>query len=209
LVLLAAEVQPVVSKLVAAGVQITAVYNHLLGEQPRVVYAHFEGHGKASMLASTLRSALALTATPLATPRPRSGGETATLDAERFGQILGHKGTTRGGVLSFSIPRAEKITGGVAHTDLGPRMGVATAINFQPEGSGAAIAGDFVLLAAEVQPVVRALRDHGIEVTAIHNHMFDEQPRLVFLHFWGRADADRLARGLRAALDLTNHIRGQ
>lgn len=205
LVLLVAELSPVVSKLAEDGIEITAVHNHLLGETPRVMYLHFHGHGDAASLAGTLRSALALTSTPLAAPRPRTAPEASGPDVEKLEQILGPKGTSRGGVVSFSIPRAEKLTGGGAA--LGPRMGVATAINFQTEGSGAATAGDFVLLAAEVQPVIRALRGHGIEVTALHNHMLEEQPRLFFLHFWGRGEAEKLARGLRAALDLARHAR--
>jgi hypothetical protein len=216
MVLLAAEVSPVVSKLSEGGIEITALHNHLLGEQPRVMYAHFHGHGHAGQLAATLRAALALTGTPLTTPRPRPPGPVLMDDPKVTAQavklsklagILGHEGrATQTGVFSFSIPRAEAITG--AGATLGPRMGLATAINFQIEGSGAATTGDFVLVAAEVQPVIRALRAHGIEVTALHNHMLDEQPRLFFLHFWGRGESGQLARGLRAALDLTNHVKG-
>lgn len=205
LVLLTMEVSPVLSKLAEAGIEVTAVHNHLLGEQPRVMYVHYHGHGDAAQLAAALRQALALTGTPLATLRPRAAAEPSAPNAERLSAILGAKGTARGGVVSFSIPRAEMISGGGSL--LGPRMGVATAINFQAEGSGAATTGDFVLLEEEVQPVIRALREHGIEVTALHNHMLDEQPRLFFLHFWGRGDAERLARGLRAALDKASHAR--
>ena len=205
LVLLTAEVAPVVSQLVAAGIEVTAVHNHLLGEQPRVMYLHFHGHGDAAQLAAALRSALARTGTPLATPRPHPGSDATALDAGQLSKILGHAGTPRVGIVAFTIPRAEKITGGGA--ELGPRMGLGTAINFQAEGSGAATTGDFVLLASEVQPVIRALREHGIEVTALHNHMLDEQPRLFFLHFWGRGPAEKLAADLRAALDQTSHAR--
>jgi hypothetical protein len=213
LVLLAGEVSPVVSKLSEGGIEITALHNHLLGEQPRVMYAHFHGHGDAEQLAATLRAALALTGTPLTRPRPPGrilmDDPKVTAQAVELGKlvgILGYEGrATQTSVFSFSIARAERITGG--GTTLGPRMGVATAINFQGEGSGAATTGDFVLLAAEVQPVIRALRAHGIEVTALHNHMLDEEPRLFFLHFWGRGDAEQLAKGLRAALDVTNHVK--
>lgn len=206
LVLLATEVSPVVSHLTESGIEITAIHNHLLGEQPRVMYLHYHGHGDAARLAAVLRSALALTGTPLNAPRPRTGMEPAAPEAEKLATILGFKGAGHGGVTSFTIPRAEKIIGGGAA--LGPRMGVATAINFQMEGSGAVATGDFVLVASEVQPVIRALREHGIEVTALHNHMLDEQPHLFFLHFWGRGNADDLAHGLRAALDGTNHAKG-
>ena len=207
LVLLVAEVPPVLAKLSAAGVEITALHNHLVGEAPRVMYVHYHGHGNAAELATALRAALATSATPLATPRSRADSNISpaagTLDVEMLSNILGRKGTARAGVVSFSVPRAEPITAGGAA--LGPRMGVATAINLQADGSGAATTGDFVLLASEVQPVITALRQHEIEVTALHNHMLDEQPRLFFLHFWGRGAAEKLARGLRAALDMTAH----
>ena len=108
-----------------------------------------------------------------------------------------------GGILQFGVPRAETITENAMV--LPPNMGVATAINFQPTGGGkAAITGDFVLLAKEVNPVIKAFRDHGIEVTALHSHMLMEEPRLFFMHFWANDEAVKLATGLRAALDLTN-----
>lgn len=204
LVVRSGELNPAVSKLLEGGIEVTAIHNHLNGESPRVMYVHFRGHGDAAKLAATLRSALAVTATPLATPRPRRS-TAPPLDVDALSDILGRPGTARSGVVSFSIPRAERITGGPAAAGLGPRMGLGTAINFQREGSGAVATGDFVLLAGEVQPVIRALRQHGIDVTALHNHMLDERPRLFFLHFWGRGPADELARGLRAALDATNH----
>jgi hypothetical protein len=221
LVVTPAELAPAVSRLSEGGFEITAVHNHLAGEQPRVMYVHFHGHGDAAELATTLRAALALTGTPLGTPRPPRVRKDAPMDVNpdprdpllqqlerlgRFEKILGHAGAVGpGDVFQFNIRRAERITGGGAA--LGPRMGLGTAINFQMEGSGAAATGDFVLVAAEVQPVIRALRRHGIEVTALHNHMLDEEPRLFFLHFWGRGDAEQIARGLRAALDLTNHAK--
>lgn len=204
LVLLSSEVTSVVSKLSAAGVEVTAIHNHLLEEQPRVMYLHYHGHGDPVELAGALRSALALTATPPGPPSPPAA-EAPGLDATRLATILRYPGTARGGVVGFSIPRVEKITGGGA--TLGPRMGLGTAINFQSAGSGAAISGDFVLAAAEVQPAIRALRAHGIEVTALHNHMLDDEPRLFFLHFWAQGRPEELARGLRAALDKTNHRR--
>jgi len=204
LVLLATEVSPVVSNLAESGIAVTAIHNHLLGEQPRVMYVHYHGHGDAAQLAAALRSALALTGTPLTTPRPRST-RPETLDLDRLSQILGRPGTAHSGVVSFGIAREETISASGAI--LIGRMGVATAINFQQEGSGAVTAGDFVLLEDEVQPVIRALREHGIEVTALHNHLLDEQPRLFFLHFWGRGQTEKLAEGLRAALDLTGHAK--
>jgi len=202
MVLVQSEVSPVISRLAEGGIAITAVHNHLVGEQPRLMYIHFHGEGNAAKLAAALRSALAATATPLNTPRrARAGAATSGLDLTRLSAILGRQGTEHDGVVSFGFPRPESISArGVA---LSPRMGVATAINLQAEGAGAVTTGDFVLLAPEVQPVIRALRQHGIEVMAVHNHMLDEQPRLFFLHFWGRAPAEALAQGLRAALDQT------
>ena len=208
LVLTPNELAPVASRLVEGNIEITSVHNHLAGEQPRMMYIHFHGHGDARGMAATLRNALAATSTPLGTPGASNARASATgLDVGGLSKILGSSGTERGGVVNFSIPRAEKLTGG--GVTLGPRMGVATAINFQAEGSGAVTTGDFVLTASEVQPVIRALREQGIEVTALHNHMLDDQPRLFFLHFWGRASAEMLARGLRAALDHTAHAKSR
>ena len=117
---------------------------------------------------------------------------------------MGVKGQANGGVYQFGVPRRDPITeGGMPLTPVGP-MGVATGINFQPTGGGkAAITGDFVLTGDEVNPVIKALRANGIEVTALHSHMLDEQPRLFFMHFWANDDAIKLAKGLRAALDKT------
>ena len=204
LVLTEAEVNPVMTKLAAGGVEVTALHNHLLRNQPFTMYMHVLGHGDPVKLAAALHTALAESKTPLsgpagaATPPPPIDIDTATID-----QALGAKGTNNGGVYQFSIPRAEPITdGGMA---IPPPMGSANAINFQPTGGGkAAITGDFVLIAKEVNPVLKALREHGIEVTAIHNHMLDDQPHLYFMHFWANDDAKKLAEGLKAALALIN-----
>src|SRR5205807_7702535 len=126
------------------------------------------------------------------------------LNTAQLDQIIGAKGQANGGVYQFGVPRRDPITeNGMQIAPAGP-LGVATAINFQPTGGGnAAITGDFVLTGEEVNPVIKALRSNGIEVTAVHSHMLDEQPRLFFLHFWANDDALKLARGLRAALDKT------
>jgi hypothetical protein len=125
------------------------------------------------------------------------------LDTAKIDQILGAKGKNMSGVYQFSIPRAEPIKdGGMV---VAAAMGTANAINFQPTGGGkAAITGDFVLIAKEVNPVLKALRENGIEVTAVHNHMLDDQPRLFFMHFWANDDAEKLAKGLKAALTEVN-----
>ena len=205
LVLLDTEVSPVMKKLEEGGVEITAVHNHLLRTSKPVFYMHVGGAGDAVKMAETLHAALALSKTPFeTTAAPAAPIE---LDTAAIDGILGYKGQANGGVYQFGVPRPEAITmDGMA---VPPSLGTATAINFQPLGEGqAAITGDFVLLGAEVNPVIRALRESGIEVTALHSHMLDDQPRLFFLHFWAHDDARKLARGLRAALDRTNSKKG-
>lgn len=204
LVLRDTEVQPVMKKLEDGGVQITALHNHLLGETPRVMYMHIAGHGDAVKIAETLHAALALTGTPAASPaKPPATDEKLSIDTAAIEQTLGHKGKVHGGLLQFGIPRAQRIT--EDNMEVPPSMGTATSINFQPTGNGkAAVTGDFVLTAAEVDPVIAALRGNGIDVEAVHSHMLTEEPRLFFLHYWANDDAVRLAKGLRAALDKTD-----
>ncbi len=197
------EVELVMSKLEQGGVEVTALHNHLLWETPRVLYMHIGGHGDAAALARTIHDALALTKTPPSGPGSAAPPTALPLDTKQLDQIMGRAGKMTGGIYQFSVPRAEKITEN--GMEVPTSMGVATAINFQPTGNGrAATTGDFVLLSSEVNPVIRALRDNGIAVTALHSHMLDEQPRLFFMHFWGSDDALKLARGLRAALDKIN-----
>lgn len=201
LVLTDTEVNPVMAKLIAGGIEITALHNHLLRNTPHTMYMHVAGHGDPAKLAKVLHDALALSGTPLSAPAAAasSAPETLDLDTAALDRILGRKGKVGGGVYAYGIPRAETPRdGGMA---LPPAMGAAIAINFQPTGGGkAAITGDFVLAASEVNPVLRALRENGIEVTALHNHMLDDQPRLFFMHFWANDDAQKMARGLAAAL---------
>src|SRR5947209_505724 len=203
LVLTQSEVEPVMAKLQEEGLEQTALHNHLLNESPRVMYMHVAGHGDPVKLATALKDALALTKTPTSPLTPSPQQQNLGFDAVQVDQALGQKGKNSNGIYQFSIARAEKIN------DMGievpPSMGTATAINFQPTGNGkAAITGDFVLLGKEVNPVIKALHDHGIAVTAIHSHMLTEEPRLFFMHFWASDDALTLAKGLRAALDQTN-----
>ena len=202
LVLTEDELNPVMLALQQGGVEQTAVHNHLLGESPRVLYMHISGHGDPVRLAETIHSALTLSGTPFTAPAAAAPADPG-LDTAHLEAILGYKGNASGSVYQFSIPRAERIT------DMGmevpPAMGTGTAINFQPTGGGrAAITGDFPLLASEVNPVIRALRDNGVEVTALHSHMLSEQARFFFMHFWANDDALMLARGLHAALDQIN-----
>ena len=202
LVLLEDEVPAVMRTLQAGGVEQTALHNHLLREQPHVVYMHIHAHGNSQAIARTIREALAQTKTPLTTSPSPSPAAAPALDTVAIAAALHATGKWNGGVYQVSVPRSETITDdGI---EIPPSMGVATAINFQPTGGGkAAITGDFVLRATEVNPVIRALRENGIEVTAVHTHMLTEQPKLYFMHFWANDDAVKLARGLAAALDRT------
>ena len=199
LVLTHAEVNPVMTALEDSGIQITALHNHLLRSSPATMYMHIDGHGDAVKLATALHAALAKSRTPMGAAPPAPTAPLA-LDTAKLDATLGAKGTVNGGVYQFGIPRAETPkANGMA---IPSAMGSAIAINFQPTGGGkAAITGDFVLTADEVNPVIKALRAGGIEVTAIHNHMLDDEPRLFFMHFWANDDAQKLATGLRAALD--------
>jgi len=200
LVMLDTEEPGVVSKLMELGLGITAIHNHLVGEKPAVKFLHFSGSGDAVKLAGGIRSVLALTGTPLGAPSAAptvSGPDWSAVEA-----VLGSKGKKSGMVLSYSFPRKEELKEG--GMEMPPAMGMATGINLQMDGSRAGTTGDFVLLADEVNPVVKALTAHGINVTAIHNHMLYDEPRLFMLHFWGVGDPGKLAAGLKAALDKTN-----
>jgi hypothetical protein len=192
----------VLSKLEDNGIEISAIHNHILNEQPRVVYMHYMGHGDEEKLARAMKDALALSATPMGAPPPAPPAA-STFDWSKVQDALRIKGNDRGGVLQFGVPRKEKITTADG-TEIPAFMGTATAINFQPTSKGVAIAGDFALTANEVNPVIRELRKSGIQITALHSHMLDESPRLFFMHFWANDEQVKLARGLRAALEKTN-----
>jgi len=208
LVLAEDEVSPVMLKLQQGGIEQTALHHHVFGESPRVLYMHISGHGDPVKMAQTIHDALALTKTPGPAPASAPPAQDLGIDTKQIEQILGYSGKINGGVLNVSVPRAEKtMDGGM---EVPPSMGTATALNFQPTGGGkAAITGDFVLLGSEVNPVIRTLRENGIEVTSLHNHMLNDEPRLFFMHFWANDDAVKLARGLRATLSKTNSARGQ
>ena len=203
LVLTETEIGPVMRALQQGGVEQTALHNHLRGESPHVMYMHIMGNGKPEAIARTIHAALALTGTPAAAGAPEPPSAAIDLDTAAIVRILGQTGKLNGVVYQETIPRAEVIR--MASQVIPPSMGVATAINFQPTSAGHAVAtGDFVLLGSEVNAVIRALRSHNIEVTALHSHMLDESPRLYFMHFWGDGETGAVARGLRAALDVTN-----
>lgn len=206
LVLTDEEVGPVMRALQAGGVEQTALHNHVLTESPHVMYMHIAAHGDPSKIAHAVHDALAKSKTPLGPVSPPAA-PSADLDTTGIAKALGVAGKLNGVVYQVSVPRSEKIME-MGH-EVPPSMGVATAINFQPTGGGkAAITGDFVLRGSEVNPVIRALSDHGIQVTAVHSHMIDEEPRLFFMHFWANDDAVTLAKGLRTALDQTKSKKG-
>jgi Domain of Unknown Function (DUF1259) len=206
LVLLDEEVQNVMARLFARRLAVTAIHNHLNEMSPHVMYMHYSGHGDAVQLATALHDALSASATPLgpsAPPAPAAAGG-PSIDQKQVEAALGRTGRVNGGILQVGVARAERIIEG-GGMELLPAMGVSTALNFQPTGEGkAAITGDFVLIDREVVAVAKALRDHGIQVTALHNHGLDDTPRLFYMHFWANDDAVKLAQGLKAALDLTN-----
>src|SRR3954453_24216791 len=207
LVLTDDEINPVMKKLAEGGIEITALHNHLLRAEPAPYYMHVLGSGDPVKLAHALHEALALSHTPLeATPPAAAAPAPLDLDTAMIDRTLGTKGKDVGGIYQVSIKRAETIQDNGMEVPVA--MGSGEAINFQPTGGGkAAITGDFVLTAKEVNPVLRALRENGIEVTALHNHMLDDEPRLFFMHFWAHDDAQKLATGLRRALDQINLAR--
>lgn len=203
LVLTEDEVAPVMKTLQEGGVEITALHNHLLGESPKIMYLHMGGHGDPVKMAHAVNAAVALTKTPPPGGPAAKEPDDLGFDRQAVEKIIGREGKVSGGVLHFGAPRAETIT--EDGMEAPPSMGAGTAINFQPTGNGrAAIAGDLALLGKEVEAVIRALRSSGIEITALHSHALNDQPRLFYMHFWANDDAVKLAKGLRAALDATN-----
>jgi Domain of Unknown Function (DUF1259) len=212
LVLIESEVTPVLNKLQESGVETTALHNHVLNETPRVMYMHIHAMGDGVKIAKTINDALSMTGTPFSAPAAGAQPAEIGIDTKQIDQIMGQTGKINGGVYQYSIARADEITDGAMTSEnklvIPPAMGVAQAINFQPTGGGkAAITGDFVLIASEVNPVIKALRDSGIAVTALHSHMLTESPRLFFMHFWANDNALKLAGGLRAALDRVNVVK--
>jgi hypothetical protein len=202
LVLRDSEVAPVMSKLQENGIEQTAIHHHILRESPRIIYMHVHAHGEAVKIAAGIKAALALTGTPSASAAAAVAAAPPLIDTAGIAKILGVSGRLNGSVYQVSVPRSETIRD--AGMEIPASMGVATAINFQPTSGGkAAITGDFVMIASEVNPVIRALRKGGIEVTSLHNHLLNDDPRLFFMHFWANDDALKLSRTLREALELT------
>jgi hypothetical protein len=196
IVLLDKEVAAVEAKLIEEGISITAIHNHLIGESTSVEYMHIESSGNAEELAGKLKNVFALTGTPPPSAPPQSALQVNWSEVEN---IMGRKGDNKGNLLQYGIPRAEKIMEN--GMEVPPYMGMAIAINIQKSGDKVATTGDFVLIASEIKPVMKALNEHGITATALHNHMLNESPRMFMMHFWGYDTPEKIARGLKAALD--------
>jgi hypothetical protein len=204
LVLLETEITPVMTKLLDSGLDVTAIHNHILRASPATFYMHVAGHGDPEKMAAAIRAALSSASkTPFEAPATTAGpAPTVDLDTAKLDEAMGAKGTATGGVYQFGIPRREPAR--ESGMQVNTALGGANAINFQPTGGGkAAITGDFLVTGNEVNPLIRALRSGDIEVTAIHSHMLDEEPRMFFIHFWANDDALKLARNVRTALDKT------
>jgi hypothetical protein len=196
IVLLESEIGRVEYKLDSAHIEITGLHNHLLGESPKIMYLHISGHGDALAMAAVMKSIFSITDTPMGETSSPSG---KNFDWSSIDTIMGAKGMKKGNVIQYSIPRPGKITQN--GMEISPFMGTASSINFQNDETKAAVTGDFVLLANEIAPVIHTLISYSITITAIHNDLMNESPRIYFLHFWGYDDPIHLADGIKAALN--------
>jgi hypothetical protein len=212
LVLLQEEVNPVMSALLGNGLEVTALHNHFFWENPRIYYMHIHGHGKAADLAQRIKPALDLIgkSAPSQSPTKAPAGASAksTLDTPQIAKIIGHDGEQNGAVYKITIGRDDlmlKEMGAVINA----RMGLNSWAAFYGSNENAVVAGDVAMLENEVTPSLKALRTHGLDVVAIHHHMIGSQPVVIFLHYWGRGPADKLATGFKAALDQLGKVSQQ
>jgi uncharacterized protein DUF1259 len=201
LVLTQDEVNPVMSALLDNGLEVTALHNHFLWDEPRMFYMHVHGHGTAAELARKVKPAVDLigknTPRPGAPSAPSQAG--TTLDTAKLAQIVGAQGEQTGAVYKITIGRDDlKLT--EMGAPINARMGLNTWAAFVGTNDNAAIAGDVAMLGHEVTPVLKALRKSGLDVVAIHHHMTGTQPTIYFLHYWGTGPAERLATGFKSAL---------
>lgn len=203
LVLTEDQVNPVMSALLDNGLEVTALHNHFFWDEPHVFFMHVHGTGRAADLAAKVKPALDLiTKAPGPTPAAPAAAPKAPadLDTAKLAQIVGHQGEQNGAVYKITVGRDD-----VKLTEMGApinaRMGLNTWAAFVGTNEKAAVAGDVAMLADEVQPVLKALRKHGLDVVAIHQHMLATTPTIYFLHYWGTGPADTLAAGFKAALD--------
>jgi len=199
LVLIAPEVRPVLAELARERIEVTAVHNHLLGEEPRLTYIHLHGQGDAVELARRLDRAIALTGTPR--PVQPAPSQPLTIDSAAVFAALGQSGRAQGAVaqLSFILVQQQVLLDGRAVT---PALGYGSPINVQMvDGSRAVATGDFAVTGPKVDGLLRALTQHGITATAVHSHLIGESPPLYYIHFWADSRLPEVLRGLRAALD--------
>lgn len=202
LVLTQDEVNPVMSALLDHGLEVTALHNHFFWEEPRVFFMHIHGHGKAIELANQLKPAIDLIghSQPTTGAQPSAPPKPSTMDTEKITKILGHAGEQSGAVYKITIGRDDLDVKEMG-AKINARMGLNTWAAFVGTNDDAAVAGDIAMLESEVQPTLKALRSHGLDVVAIHHHMINSRPVIIFLHYWGRGQADKLATGFKAALD--------
>jgi hypothetical protein len=195
------QVNPVMSIALDNGLEVTALHNHFLGESPRVMFMHIGGTGSVERLAEAVGKVFAAIRQP-GVPLPNANIDPARtqLEFEKIATILGHRGDLAAGVYKVTIGRTATMHG---HT-IGSTMGVNTWAAFSGTNDQAVVDGDFAMTESELQPVLKALRHAGVQIVAIHQHMTGEEPRIMFLHYWGIGRAEDLARGLRAALDQTH-----
>ncbi len=204
LVLTQDEVNPVMTALLDHGLEVTALHNHFFWDEPRVFFMHIHGHGKAVDLANQIKPALNLIGLAKegeedAVRKPATKQGTA-LDTERIAKIVGHAGEQSGPVYKITLGRDDLNVKDMGAT-ISARMGLNTWAAFVGTNDDAAVAGDIAMLENEVNPVLKALRSNGLDVVAIHHHMINTQPMIIFLHYWGRGPADKLATGFKAAVD--------
>lgn len=205
LVLTQDEVNPVMSALLEQGLEVTAVHNHFFFEEPRIFYMHVMGHGTPAELAKMAKPAVDLIGNVPAShtgtsAAATSGVQAGSMDTAKLAQIAGHEGEQTGQVYKITVGRDDlqlKEMGAAINA----RMGLNTWAAFFGSDQQAVVAGDVAMLESEVQPVLKALRSHGLSVVAIHQHMTDTRPMIFFLHYWGKGSAADLATGFRAALD--------
>ncbi|HKZ11497.1 MAG TPA: DUF1259 domain-containing protein [Rhodanobacteraceae bacterium] len=197
------EVDAAMDAAFAHGLHVTGLHNHFFYDQPKVYFMHIEGEDSATALASDVKAVWdAIKAVRAARPQPEDGfgGPVPTagkIDTQMLAKIVGHPAEANNGSPKITIGT----TGHMHDQSIGASMGLTTWAAFSGSDQLAAMDGDFIMRADEVQPVLRALRKAGIHIVALHNHMIGTQPDFYFTHFWGKGKAADLARGFRAALD--------
>jgi hypothetical protein len=206
LVLTGEEYNRVISKLQQGGINQTAIHKHLPDMSTPIWWTHVKGTGDPVEMAKTINNGLGASETPM---KETGGSQNGQLDlpTDKLDEIIGHNGKASSGVYKFGIGVDQTVT--IDGVEIPTPMGTTIAFGFQPLGDGkAAINGDFAMTAQEVNPVIQALRERGIQVVSLHNHMLEEKPELYYMHFWETGDATKLAKGLRAGLDEATSVKG-